>query len=137
MVDEALRDMLARLKDTLFEGVGATSEPLQTVLRRYLSRTHRDHPVEGCPLPSVVSSLSTGSSSHAKVIAEELDDIAQQIEDLHPYPLHPRRHRALGMFALMVGGLTLARALRGTPLSDEILIACRAYARAALNGWGR
>jgi TetR/AcrR family transcriptional repressor of nem operon len=44
------------------------------------------------------------------------------------------RHLALGMLALMVGGLGLARALRGTELSDEVIKACRAFGRLALRG---
>ena len=35
------------------------------------------------------------------------------------------------MIAAMFGGLSLARALRGTPLSDEILKACRDHVREA------
>jgi TetR/AcrR family transcriptional regulator, transcriptional repressor for nem operon len=38
----------------------------------------------------------------------------------------PRRQLALGLVALMYGGLALARALRGSELSGEILEACRA-----------
>jgi TetR/AcrR family transcriptional repressor of nem operon len=38
------------------------------------------------------------------------------------------------MVALMYGGLTLARAVRGSELSDEILRACRAFGRLALGG---
>ncbi len=45
-----------------------------------------------------------------------------------------RRQRALGVIALLCGGLSLARALKGTPLSDEMLEACRALGRAALRG---
>ena len=44
------------------------------------------------------------------------------------------RHLALGLLALMVGGLGLARALRGSALSDEVIKACRAFGRLALRG---
>src|SRR5258708_7476249 len=44
----------------------------------------------------------------------------------------PARHLALGLLALMVGGLGMARALRGTALSDEVIKACRAFGRLAL-----
>ena len=40
---------------------------------------------------------------------------------------------ALGLVALMYGGLSLARAVRGTPLSDEILKACRAVGKLVLS----
>jgi hypothetical protein len=38
---------------------------------------------------------------------------------------------AIGLVALMYGGLSLSRAVRGTELSDEILRACRALGIAA------
>jgi len=38
------------------------------------------------------------------------------------------RERALATLALCVGGLAIARALRGTPESDEVLRACRKWA---------
>jgi TetR/AcrR family transcriptional regulator, transcriptional repressor for nem operon len=38
----------------------------------------------------------------------------------------------LGTLALMVGGMILARATKGTALSDEILSASRSYGAAAL-----
>jgi TetR/AcrR family transcriptional repressor of nem operon len=38
------------------------------------------------------------------------------------------RERALAVLAICVGGLTLARAMRGHPASDEVLSACRKLA---------
>jgi TetR/AcrR family transcriptional repressor of nem operon len=38
------------------------------------------------------------------------------------------RERALATIALCVGGVTIARALRGQPLSDEFLRACTTWA---------
>jgi TetR/AcrR family transcriptional repressor of nem operon len=40
----------------------------------------------------------------------------------------------VGLVALMYGGLSLARAVKGTGLSDEVLRACRALASAAVRG---
>jgi TetR/AcrR family transcriptional repressor of nem operon len=39
------------------------------------------------------------------------------------------RQRAYATLALCVGGLALARAMRGHPASDEVLSACRKWAR--------
>ncbi len=41
---------------------------------------------------------------------------------------------ALALVALMYGGLSLAPALRGTELSDEMLRACRVLGAAAIRG---
>jgi hypothetical protein len=40
----------------------------------------------------------------------------------------PGRQHALATLALCVGGLALARAMRGHPASDEVLAACRKWA---------
>ena len=42
------------------------------------------------------------------------------------------RQRALALFVLCVGGLALARAAQGTPLSGEVLDACLAVSRDAM-----
>jgi TetR/AcrR family transcriptional repressor of nem operon len=42
-----------------------------------------------------------------------------------------RHYLALGLVALMYGGLSLSRALRGTDMSDEVLKACRALGKLA------
>jgi TetR/AcrR family transcriptional repressor of nem operon len=44
---------------------------------------------------------------------------------------------ALGLVALMYGGLSLARALKGTALSDEMLQACRAVGALVAQGQDR
>ena len=43
----------------------------------------------------------------------------------------PKRYIALGLVALMYGGLSISRAVRGTELSEEMLKACRALGRIA------
>jgi TetR/AcrR family transcriptional regulator, transcriptional repressor for nem operon len=64
------------------------------------------------------------------VVAEELEQfvaiLQREAGDLGG------RQLALGLLALMVGGLSLARATEGTPLSDAVLAASRALALAAL-----
>ena len=40
----------------------------------------------------------------------------------------------LTLSRLMIGGLSLARATRGTALADETIAACRRLGRAALRG---
>ena len=61
------------------------------------------------------------------VLREQIEAFAGGLEAELPTsrPI-PRRQLALGLVALMYGGLSIARALRGTALSDEMLKACRA-----------
>ncbi len=128
LVDAALRELGVSLRDRLFARLDEKPEAnrAEVVLKRYLSAAHRDSQTMGCPLPAVAGEIGTTAPEHAEVLAEQIDLIAKRLAALLPNSAAPRRTRALGLVALMVGGLTLARAVRGTPLSDEVIRACRA-----------
>jgi TetR/AcrR family transcriptional repressor of nem operon len=70
------------------------------------------------------------------VLEEQVEVLAAGLEEhLRPEGTRAgRRQLALGLVALMVGGLSLARALRGTKLSDDVIEACRALGIAAARG---
>jgi TetR/AcrR family transcriptional repressor of nem operon len=137
LVDDALRLTASRLRERLFAGLEAKDEAdrAEVVLKRYLSAAHRDNVEEGCPFPAVVGEVATTAREHEEVLSEQVETLTDQLARLLPRgrPIAPR-HVALGLVALMVGGLGLARALRGTPLSDEMIKACRAFGRLALRG---
>jgi TetR/AcrR family transcriptional regulator, transcriptional repressor for nem operon len=137
LIDETLRQMGRKLRETLF--VRLDEKPAEdravVILKRYLSAAHRDLETEGCPLPAVVGEVATTAPEHAEVLGEEIEALARGIgENLPAAASVPRRQLAIGLVALMYGGLGLARALRGTSLSDEVLRACRAVGTAAVRG---
>lgn len=133
LIDDAFRRaqtatravLLAKLDDK------PPADRIDTVLKRYLSAAHRDAPDDGCALPAVVGDVCT-TGEHRGVVAEQLGALTDELEAHMPKGAAiSRRHLALGLAALMYGGLSLARAVRGTELSDEILRACRALGRLA------
>ena len=126
-------------RESLFGGMAPaakkdapSTERIDRLLKAYLSRTHRDHPEEGCPLPSIVSEIARAEPEERDAFVRELDVHLRAIEEVTPKiePLS-KRAIALGLLSLLYGGLSLARATQGTPLSDEILRSSRAFARAA------
>jgi TetR/AcrR family transcriptional regulator, transcriptional repressor for nem operon len=129
LVDDVLRRTGARLRETLFARLHEkpATDRAVIILKRYLSAAHRDLQTEGCPLPAVVGEIATTAPEHRDVLRGEIEALAGGVGDHLPgeAPL-PRRQLALGLVALMYGGLALARALRGSELSGEILEACRA-----------
>ncbi len=136
LVDEALRRTAAAMRARLFDRIDEkpAAARAEVVLKRYLSAAHRDDPANGCPLPAVVGEVSTSTPEHREVLAEQLEALAEQLSSTIPKGGGGRsekgtspRHVALGMIALMYGGISLARALKGTELSDEVLRACRAF----------
>lgn len=132
LVRDALRRTGAEMRARLFQRLEdkPAADRAEVILKRYLSAAHRDEGTQGCPLPAVVGEIATTAAEQGEVLAEEVSALASAIHE--HLPRTAPRHLALGLVALMVGGLSLARALRGTPLSDEVLRACRALGRAAI-----
>lgn len=129
LIDDVLRRTSARLRETLFNRLDEKppADRALVILKRYLSPAHRELEVEGCPLPAVVGEIGTTASEHRPVLAAEIDALAAGIgANLPAGGALPRRQLALGLVALMYGGLALARALRNTAASDEMLKASRA-----------
>jgi TetR/AcrR family transcriptional repressor of nem operon len=130
LVDEALRRTGKILRERLFSRLDEKppSDRAEVVLKRYLSAAHRDEQTMGCALPAIVGEIGTTASEHTPVLAEQVEAFRAELEEHLP---KSRRAIALGLIALMMGGLSLSRALKGTPLSDEVIRACRTLGAAA------
>jgi TetR/AcrR family transcriptional regulator, transcriptional repressor for nem operon len=115
----------------------ATSDMPRTpgmgVLERYLSRKHRDNVEGGCPLPSIASEVAREGEPYRDALEGELSEFIRALSGLFG-PGEKSREKALALLALMYGALSLARAVRGTRLSDEFLEAARKLGAQALNG---
>jgi TetR/AcrR family transcriptional repressor of nem operon len=133
LVDESLERTLDELRTKLVAGLEGTTAPerLESAMKRYLSRSHRDDLDGGCPMPAVASEVGTAHPEHRGTVAYQIEALARELAPMGAGGLSGRQV-ALALFALMFGGLTLARAVRGTPLSDEILRACRRFGSRAL-----
>ena len=134
LIREALRRTGADTRARLFAGLDdkPAEDRAEVIIKRYLSAAHRDERDLGCPLPAVVGEIATSAGEHRQVLGDEIDTLAGELASHLAAPTLPRRQLALALIALMVGGLSLARALRGTPLSDEMIRSCRALARVAI-----
>jgi TetR/AcrR family transcriptional repressor of nem operon len=132
LVDDALRRTAGAMRARLFAGLEAKAEAdrAEVVLKRYLSTAHRDEVANGCPFPAVVGEIATTAGEHRQVLGVEVEAFAAELQPfLSTGDVLQRRHLALGLLALMYGGISLARALRGSALSDEMIRACRAFGR--------
>jgi TetR/AcrR family transcriptional repressor of nem operon len=139
LIDEALRRTADEVRQRLFDRLDEkpADKRAEVVLKRYLSALHRDEYVHGCSLPSVVGEIATTAVEHREALREQIAAMSVGLEELLPAENEPpRRYLAMGLVALMYGGLSLSRALRGTTLSDDVLRACRALGVAALRGAG-
>jgi len=97
---------------------------------RYLSVAHRDDPGHGCPFPAMLSEIARADEATRMALARAIDVRAKELARENPGKRGASaRQRAYATLALCVGGLALARAMRGHPASDEVLSACRKWAR--------
>jgi TetR/AcrR family transcriptional repressor of nem operon len=134
LLEETLASCSNLMRERLFAKLDEKPAPDRALvaLKRYLSARHRDDLEAGCPLPAVVGEIGTTAHEYREAVADHVDEFAGALAaHVHGAPL-PARTMALGLIALMVGGLSLARATRGTPLSDEIIAACRAFGARSL-----
>jgi TetR/AcrR family transcriptional repressor of nem operon len=142
LIDAVLRRAAAAMRTRLFAQLDEKppEDRAEVVLKRYLSPAHRDEMVRGCPLPAVVGEVGTTAAEHAETLGQQIDAMAEELAAhlrAGGAGAVPRRYLALGLVALMVGGLSISRAARGTALSDDILKACRAVGRLAVRGESR
>lgn len=133
LIENVLRQTLGEMRAKLVGGLDDANdvERLERSLERYLSKAHLDRPAHGCPLPSSLGELSQADSRLKAALADEIE------AHLRALAGPELRSVALGLFALMVGGLSLARALKGTALSQAALDASIELGRAALRQLAR
>lgn len=138
LIDETLRRTAGELRAALFAGLDdkPESDRTEVVLKRYLSARHRDNPDTGCPVPSIAGEIATLHEAHRAVLAEQVDALMAELEPLMPGRTSAARTLAAGLAALVIGGLSAARALGKNDFSDEVLRDCRAFGRLALSAAG-
>jgi len=106
---------------------GKANPSLGDVVRRYLTRRHRDDAGQGCLFAALGSDAARQPRSVRRAFTEGLRRRVDALTPLMPRRSEAaRRQEALALIAGLVGALTLARAVDDTQLSDEILEAAAA-----------
>jgi TetR/AcrR family transcriptional regulator, transcriptional repressor for nem operon len=95
---------------------------LQVFIREYISLEHRDTPSAGCPSAALLDEIGRCSPATRSSYSAGAEAIVEAIST-HLSPTRPQaaRDRAIGLFALLVGTLQLARAVSDEKLSAEVL----------------
>jgi TetR/AcrR family transcriptional repressor of nem operon len=129
-VDGALKVATAEHAAAAAAARAEGGDGLEVIVRRYLSRTHRDHPETGCAIATLAAELARSSSETRATLAQDanklIEVIAAELPAISPEEAHAR---AAMVLALMVGTLQLARATPDAAASDALLASGR---RAAL-----
>src|SRR5580704_8105086 len=115
----------------------APEKPYAALLQHYLSPRHRDDPSQGCAFAALGNDAARSGKIVRKAFAEGLapliDILAQSIagKSIPSKSKAVRRRKAVAAMATLVGALTMARAVEGTALSDEMLEAAHRELAAA------
>jgi AcrR family transcriptional regulator len=95
---------------------------LKGFLTGYISSYHRDNPAGGCVMPALSADVSRASAGVRRAYQQRMNDLIGKIaRALEGGSRRQRRERAWSIVALMVGSLTVARALPDGDEADEMV----------------
>ena len=101
---------------------------LENFIKTYLTSHHRDNGGSGCVLAALGADVARQSARVRSAFAAGLDDMLDEIAMTAPGDTpEARRESAIAIFAELVGGLILARAVGDPDFSNEILAATSSH----------
>jgi TetR/AcrR family transcriptional regulator, transcriptional repressor for nem operon len=111
----------------------AGDEAFEKLLKVYVSRSHRDHPEDGCSVAAIGNDARRADSDMRNVFHEGVSQFIDIMTSVSGgETAADRRRTAIARGAAMVGAVVMARAAAGDPaLSDEILTTVRRQLMAA------
>jgi TetR/AcrR family transcriptional repressor of nem operon len=134
LVGAALGQAMAESRTSWTQGLDRLEpdEALRQILGRYLSRAHRDARGAGCPMAALGSEVARAPEATRRAFEEAFAATAAALAPRLGASNPDAKTRALGLIALCIGGLTLARMVEDPSLADAILLAARRLGLAAL-----
>lgn len=102
-------------------------EPLEAIVRGYLSPRHRDGAGQGCAYAALAADVARHDAPALKrAFADGLLRSIELVAGLLPgRSKEARRRKAIARLSAMIGALVMARAVGDPELSEEILAAVR------------
>ena len=128
--DALFRDVVDDTVSPVVEGEDPEgTEPafvLEEIVNMYLSEEHRDNPAGGCIAPCLSAEIARADddvrAAYSAFINRVVDKLAVGVE---PGGGLTKRQRAIAIVSMLVGGLSLARAVGDEKTSKQILKATR------------
>ena len=121
LVAVTVTDQLTAQEETL-RSLLSDDGSLQSFVEEYLSCDHRDHPDQGCPSAALLDEIGRASteirSAYTEGIARIIELVASRAGGDESASA---RSTAIGVIAVLVGTMQLARAVTDEQLSAEIL----------------
>lgn len=103
------------------------SAKLSAFLDRSLSTEHRDSPGEGCPLAALALDFTREDEDLRRFFSNTLDEVlTHRLKAFSPPERPLSEEDVMDFLSTLVGAIILARATRGTALSDRWMRAVKA-----------
>ena len=116
----AFEGLIRQRDDGLEQYAGQPEAAQRALIDAYLSTEHRDSAADGCPAAALANDMAREPEDREarRVYTEGVGDFAEW--------LATEDEDGLTRLCTMLGALVLARATKGSPLSEQILTAARA-----------
>jgi TetR/AcrR family transcriptional repressor of nem operon len=96
-------------------------DPLEAIVRTYLTTLHRDRPDRGCSVAALGSEIARHPRKTREAFTEGLSQTLQIIAGALPEHVADRQTRAYAVFSTMIGALQLSRAISDSAMSQSVL----------------
>ena len=103
-------------------------QALPLLVRKYVSRGHRDQPATGCVLAALGSELARADATTRQAATEGFLRLARLIAgQLKNVPAKKAEGQSMAIAAAMIGAITLARIVPDSQISNTILVGTREH----------
>lgn len=96
-------------------------DPLEAIVRAYLTTLHRDRPDRGCSVAALGSEIARHPRKTREAFTEGLSKTLGIIAEALPEHVPDRQMRAYAVFSTMIGALQLSRAISDSALSQSVI----------------
>ncbi|MDQ8728944.1 TetR/AcrR family transcriptional regulator [Bradyrhizobium sp. LHD-71] len=96
-------------------------DPLESIVRTYLTAIHRDRPDRGCCVAALGSEIARHPRKTREAFTEGLDKTLGIIASALPDGVTQRKEKAYAIFSTMMGALQLSRAVSDSTMSQSVI----------------
>lgn len=123
LVMQAVKRAHSDMSEDLARRIAGSDDPLQTLVRHYVSDYHRDGPGQGCSLASLAGDVARHDDPALReLFGSIVSNYIELLTGLVPgRNRKARRSTAIAVLAEMIGSVVLSRVLPDPALSGEII----------------
>lgn len=111
----------AHLQGQIDEARAEGRDPLEAIIRSYLTATHRDRPDRGCSVAALGSEIARHPRKTREAFTEGLEKTIGIIASALPETVPNRQERAYAIFSTLIGALQLSRAISDSAMSQAVI----------------